>query len=432
MLYRLLYILLTYLALPFVLALLYWPRRGKPGYGRRWAELLGWTPRVSSTKRPLWIHTVSVGESLAAIPLIRALKAAHPELPLLVTTTTRTGADQIAKLGDLVEHRYAPLDYPDAIWRFLHRTQPLGLVIMETELWPNWLAACGARKLPVVVMNARLSERSCQRYQRLQGIFSELSRHLSLVLCQNRQDEARFQRLGLAPERLQVTGSLKFDIQLDQQQIEAGQRLRENIGSRPIWIAASTHQGEDEQVLAAMAQVLQAIPDTLLILVPRHPQRFESVAKLCAGQGWALARRSQQAPITATTQIYLADSMGEMALLFQAADVAFMGGSLVPVGGHNLLEPASLGKPTLIGPHYFNFSDVTRQLSEKRGCHVVANADELAQELIQLLGDESRRQQMGMAAFDVVAANQGALVKTRQAISTRFALTAPSAPEQLM
>ena len=420
--YRLLYILLIYLALPFVLALLYWPRRGKPGYGPRWAELLGWTPKLATTGRPLWIHTVSVGESLAATPLIRALKAAHPELPLLVTTTTRTGADQIAKLGNLVEHRYAPLDYPGAIARFLHRTQPLGLVIMETELWPNWLAACGARSLPVVVMNARLSERSCQRYQRLQGIFTELSRHLNLLLCQSRQDEARFLRLGLAPEQLLVTGSLKFDVQLDQEQIEAGQALRASIGPRPIWIAASTHNGEDEQVLAAMTQVLKAVPDALLILVPRHPQRFDAVAKLCSTQGWGLARRSRQEPITADTQIYLADSMGEMPLLFQAADVAFMGGSLVPIGGHNLLEPASLGKPTLIGPHYFNFNEVTRQLSEKKGCHVVSSSDELAQELIVLLTDETLRQQMGMAAFDVVAANQGALKKTQKAIISLLGL----------
>ena len=420
--YRLRYILLIYLALPFVLALIYWPRRGKPGYGHRWVELLGWTPKLATSKRPLWIHTVSVGESLAATPLIRALKAAHPDLPLLVTTTTRTGADQIAKLGDLVEHRYAPLDYPGAITRFLHRTQPLGLVIMETELWPNWLAACGARSLPVVVMNARLSERSCQRYQRLQGIFSELSKHLSLVLCQSRQDEARFLRLGLPSSRLQVTGSLKFDVQLDQRQIEAGQSLRADIGPRPVWIAASTHNGEDEQVLTAMTQVLEAIPETLLILVPRHPQRFDAVAKLCSTQGWSLARRSQQESVTSATQIYLADTMGEMPLLFQTADLAFMGGSLVPVGGHNLLEPASLGKPTLIGPHYFNFNEVTRQLCEKKGCHVVASSDELAQELIALLRDEAMRQQMGMAAFDVVAANQGALLKTRLAISEHLAL----------
>ena len=422
MFYRLLYSLLIYLALPVVLYITYRRRPGQPGYQSRWAELLGWVPRLRATQAPLWIHTVSVGESLAAMPLIRQLKAEHPELPLLVTTTTRTGAEQIAKLGDLVEHRYAPLDYPDALWRFLRRTRPRALVIMETELWPNWLAACARRQLPVVVMNARLSERSCQRYQKVRGVFAAMSRHLSLILCQHRDDAARFLRLGVPAERVRVTGSLKFDIQLDQNQIEAGQRLRSQIGPRPVWIAASTHAGEDEQILAALRQVRQQLPQSLLILVPRHPQRFDSVAALCQAEGLTLARRSRQETISGDIQVYLGDTMGEMPLLLQACDVAFVGGSLVPIGGHNLLEPASLGKPTLTGPHYFNFVDVTRQLCDSKACEVVADADALATSLITLLQDEEKRQQMGMQAFDVVAANQGAQAKTLAEISRCCAL----------
>ena len=422
MFYRLFYSLLIYLALPVVLYITYRRRPGQPGYQSRWAELLGWVPRLRATQAPLWIHTVSVGESLAAMPLIRQLKAEHPELPLLVTTTTRTGAEQIAKLGDLVEHRYAPLDYPDALWRFLRRTRPRALEIMETELWPNWLAACARRQLPVVVMNARLSERSCQRYQKVRGVFAAMSRHLSLILCQHRDDAARFLRLGVPAERVLVTGSLKFDIQLDQNQIEAGQRLRSQIGPRPVWIAASTHAGEDEQILAAMRQVRQQLPQSLLILVPRHPQRFDSVAALCQAEGLTLARRSRQETISSDTQVYLGDTMGEMPLLLQACDVAFVGGSLVPIGGHNLLEPASLGKPTLTGPHYFNFADVTRQLCDSKACEVVADADALATSLITLLQDEEKRQQMGMQAFDVVAANQGAQAKTLAEISRCCAL----------
>ncbi|MEZ7862089.1 MAG: lipid IV(A) 3-deoxy-D-manno-octulosonic acid transferase [Aeromonadaceae bacterium] len=422
MFYRLIYSLLIYLALPVVLYITYRRRPGQPGYQSRWAELLGWVPRLRARQAPLWIHTVSVGESLAAMPLIRQLKAEHPELPLLVTTTTRTGAEQIAKLGDLVEHRYAPLDYPDALWRFLRRTRPRALVIMETELWPNWLAACARRQLPVVVMNARLSERSCQRYQKVHGVFAAMSRHLSLILCQHRDDAARFLRLGVPAERVRVTGSLKFDIQLDQNQIEAGQRLRSQIGPRPVWIAASTHAGEDEQILAAMRQVHQQLPQSLLILVPRHPQRFDSVAALCQAEGLTLARRSRQETISGDIQVYLGDTMGEMPLLLQACDVAFVGGSLVPIGGHNLLEPASLGKPTLTGPHYFNFADVTRQLCDSKACEVVADADALSTSLITLLQDEEKRQQMGMQAFDVVAANQGAQAKTLAEISRCCAL----------
>ena len=424
MFYRFFYCLLIYLAMPLVLLHLFVPRRGKPGYDRRWAELLGWTPTIRAELSPLWIHTVSVGESLAAIPLIRSIKTAYPQLPLLVTTTTPTGAEQIAKLSDLVEHRYAPLDYPGAISRFLKRTRPRGLLIMETELWPNWLAACGARNLPVVVMNARLSERSCQRYQKIAGVFHTMGQHLTAILCQTREDAARFARLGIPAANIEITGSLKFDIQLDQQLIEAGQILRQSIGSRPVWIAASTHQGEDEQVLQAMAKLQEQLPDSLLILVPRHPQRFDSVAKLCLAQGWNTSRRSRQEEITASTQIYLADTMGEMPLLFQAADVAFMGGSLVPIGGHNLLEPASLGKPTLIGPHYFNFSDVTRQLSDQKGCLIIQNSDELAKRLLELLQDKQLQQKMGMKAFDVVHANQGAQRRTLQAIAGVFNLGA--------
>lgn len=423
MFYRLLYSLLIYLALPVVLYITYRRRPGQPGYQSRWAELLGWVPRLRATQAPVWIHTVSVGESLAAMPLIRQLKAEYPELPLLVTTTTRTGAEQIAKLGDLVEHRYAPLDYPDALWRFLRRTQPRALVIMETELWPNWLAACARRQMPVVVMNARLSERSCQRYQKVRGVFAAMSRHLSLILCQHRDDAARFLRLGVPAERVLVTGSLKFDIQLDQNQIEAGQGLRSQIGPRPVWIAASTHPGEDEQILAAMRHVRQQLPQSLLILVPRHPQRFDSVASLCQAEGLTLARRSRQEAITSDTQVYLGDTMGEMPLLLQACDVAFVGGSLVPIGGHNLLEPASLGKPTLTGPHYFNFTDVTRQLCDSKACAVVEDAEALATWLLTLLPDEEKRQQMGMRAFDVVAANQGALAKTLAEISRCCALS---------
>ena len=416
MFYRLLYTLLIYLALPGVLFITFRPQQGKPGYGRRWRELLGWTPRLRSATAPIWFHTVSVGESLAAMPLIRQLKAERPDLPILVTTTTRTGADQIARLGDLVEHRYAPLDYPGAVGRFLRRTRPQALMIMETELWPNWLAACGRRQIPVLVMNARLSERSCQRYQKVRSIFNLMSRHIQLLLCQHRDDAARFLRLGLDPAQVRVTGSLKYDIQLDAEQVAAGEQLRRTLDGRPVWIAASTHPGEDEQLLTQLPHIRAAVPDSLLILVPRHPVRFDPVAALCEQAGYRVARRSRQQAITRETDIYLADTMGEMPLLLQMSDVAFIGGSLVPVGGHNLLEPASLGKPTLIGPHSFNFSDVTRQLCERKACQQLPDAAALAQAVCQLLQDDEARQQMGMLAFDVVAANQGAQRKTLNAI----------------
>ncbi|MGH1410987.1 MAG: 3-deoxy-D-manno-octulosonic acid transferase, partial [Aeromonas sp.] len=276
--YRLLYNLLIHLGLPLALLALYQPKKGKPGFGKRWAEHLGRLP-ATGQEAPLWIHAVSVGETLAITPLIRALKAERPDLPILLTTTTRTGADQAAKLGDLVIHRYAPLDYPWAIAAFLDTFKPRALWVMETELWPNWLTACEARRLPVTIINARLSERSCQRYARFHGAFDALSRPLTHLLCQHQDDADRFARLGIDRSRLAVTGSIKFDIQFGDEVQAKGRALRQQLGAdRPVWIAASTHQGEDEQVLAAFDLLLKRHPDALLILVPRHPERFDRVA----------------------------------------------------------------------------------------------------------------------------------------------------------
>ncbi|MCE9968731.1 lipid IV(A) 3-deoxy-D-manno-octulosonic acid transferase [Aeromonas salmonicida] len=408
--YRLLYNLLIHLGLPLALLALYKPKKGKPGFGARWAEHLGRTP-ASGQEAPLWIHAVSVGETLAISPFIRALKAERPDLPILLTTTTRTGAEQAAKLGDLVVHRYAPLDYPWAVAAFLKCIKPRALWVMETELWPNWLAACEARHLPVTIINARLSERSCQRYARFQGAFDTLSRPLTHLLCQHQDDAERFARLGIGRERLAVTGSIKFDIQLGDEVQARGQALRQQLGQRrPVWIAASTHQGEDEQVLAAFDLVLQRHPRALLILVPRHPERFDRVAELCAPYG--CVRRTGGAPIRETDKVYLGDTMGELPLMLAAADVAFVGGSLVKVGGHNLLEPAALGKPCLTGPAYFNFSDITRQLVAQGGAALVADAAALGEKVSELLADEGDRRQMGEQARAVVLRNQGALART--------------------
>ncbi|MCE9935042.1 lipid IV(A) 3-deoxy-D-manno-octulosonic acid transferase [Aeromonas salmonicida] len=408
--YRLLYNLLIHLGLPLALLALYKPKKGKPGFGARWAEHLGRTP-ASGQEAPLWIHAVSVGETLAISPFIRTLKAERPDLPILLTTTTRTGAEQAAKLGDLVVHRYAPLDYPWAVAAFLKCIKPRALWVMETELWPNWLAACEARHLPVTIINARLSERSCQRYARFQGAFDTLSRPLTHLLCQHQDDAERFARLGIGRERLAVTGSIKFDIQLGDEVQARGHALRQQLGqSRPVWIAASTHQGEDEQVLAAFDLVLQRHPQALLILVPRHPERFDRVAELCAPYG--CVRRTGGSPIRETDRVYLGDTMGELPLMLAAADVAFVGGSLVKVGGHNLLEPAALGKPCLSGPAYFNFSDITRQLVAQGGAALVADAAALGEKVSELLADEGERRQMGEQAHAVVLRNQGALART--------------------
>lgn len=421
MIYRFIYNLLIHLFSPLLLVLLYWPQKGKPGFGARWPEHLG---LVAAPKRanPVWLHAVSVGEVVAATPLIKALKAEYPELPILVTTTTRTGADQAEKLGDLIEHRYAPLDFPWAVSLFLQRIRPQALLIMETELWPNWLAACGRKQLPAIVLNARLSTRSAKRYHRFHGIFGMLSANISHIACQHQDDADRFTDLGISRKKLSVTGSIKFDIDYDDEVRRQGQALREQLGAdRPVWIAASTHEGEDEQLLAAHRILLQSQPQALLMLVPRHPQRFDQVAELVTQQNLTLSRRTDnnRPPLT---QVYLGDTMGELPVMLAAADVAFVGGSLIERGGHNLLEPAALGKPVLTGPSFFNFSDITRQLVDAGGARVVADGDELSRQLHTLLSSPAHSARMGAQALNVVTANQGALARTLTSIVSQLDL----------
>lgn len=419
--YRLIYNLLIHLLSPALLAVLYWPKRSKPGFGRRWPEHLGWV-RPTSTEAPLWLHAVSVGEVVAATPLIKVLKAAHPTLPIVVTTTTRTGADQVARLGDLVEHRYAPLDFPWAVAGFMRRLRPRALLIMETELWPNLLHACGRHRLPVLVLNARLSARSAARYRRFHGIFRLLSADIGHIACQHRDDAERFAGLGVPRERLSVTGSVKFDIEYGERIIEQGRQLRQQLGAqRPVWIAASTHEGEDEQLLAAHRRLLHRHPDALLLLVPRHPQRFDQVAELVTRQNFVLCRRTDDTP-GPQTQVYLGDTMGELPVMLAAADIAFVGGSLIERGGHNLLEPAALGKPVLTGPSTFNFSDITRQLVAAGGTRIVADGNELAITLESLFAETEQARAMGRQALAVVSANRGALARTQALIQSQLAL----------
>ncbi|UTV27900.1 lipid IV(A) 3-deoxy-D-manno-octulosonic acid transferase [Photobacterium atrarenae] len=418
MILKQLYSLLLYLAAPALLLKLYRTQPGKPTVGKRWPEHFGWTPPPKAD-HPVWIHAVSVGETLAVTPLIKQLKATHPTLPILLTTTTPTGAEQAAKLGELVEHRYMPLDFSWAVKRFLQIVRPRALYIMETELWPNTLAATHDAGIPITVMNARLSERSCQRYAKVQSLFTQLARHITRVLCQHQDDAARFARLGLRPEQLCVTGSIKFDITPAVDLPEQAASLRQQLGrKRPIWIAASTHRGEDEQVLQAHQTLMAQYPEALLILVPRHPERFHPVFEQCQSQGFTVVRRTSRQPVAATTQVYLADTMGEMMLLLASSDVAFIGGSLIGdrVGGHNLLEPAALARPVLTGPSYFNFTDITQQLIAAEGAAIVANSEHLAQQLIALFAQPVLQAQMGQAALAVVQRNQGALSRTLAAL----------------
>ncbi|MBS9950516.1 lipid IV(A) 3-deoxy-D-manno-octulosonic acid transferase [Vibrio alginolyticus] len=421
MLVRIVYTLLLALASPLLLFGLYKSKPNKPKFGSRWKEHFGITPKLKSNDKPIWIHAVSVGESIAATPLIKALKEQNPEQSILVTTTTSTGAEQIAKLGDLIEHRYMPIDFGFAIKGFLKAVQPKQMLIIETELWPNTLHNVHKAGIPITVVNARLSEKSCQNYAKIQRLFNQIHPCLTQVLCQTDSDAERFERLGVEKKKLSVTGSIKFDIQISEQVKQQGQQLRAQLGKdRPIWIAASTHKGEDEQVLDAHRQVLKPHPNALLILVPRHPERFDDVFTLCQQQGFKTVRRTSTHAVETNTQVYLGDTMGEMLTLIGAADICFMGGSLIgdKVGGHNVLEPAALGVPIINGPSFFNFKEIVHEMKQNNLIKIVKNEDELARAIVALIKDVAAHERITSELAHFMLANSGSLQRTTTATSS--------------
>ena len=414
---RLFYTVLLYLLTPLVLARLLWRSLELTDYRRRLGERFGFVPR---TKRgvAVWVHAVSVGESLAALPLIRLLVAENPPGSVLVTTTTPTGSARVREaLGDSVLHTYAPYDLPDVLLRFLGRMRPRKVVIMETELWPNLFAALARRNIPLVIANARLSPRSFKGYSRVRGFSRSTLAHCTHIAAQSAEDARRFRELGAEPLRVSVMGNIKFDLQVPEAQLQLGRALRNLLGvQRPVWIAASTHEGEESAALQAHAEVRKVMHKALLILVPRHPQRFDEVAALVGKSGHAFVRRSQGEP-REDTEVLLGDSMGEMFMYYAAADVAFVGGSLVPVGGHNVLEPAALGLPVLFGPHMHNFVAARELLLECKAASEV-DAKLLAREVSDYLRFERRRTVAGEAGKTAVVANRGALAKLQRVLAT--------------
>jgi 3-deoxy-D-manno-octulosonic-acid transferase len=408
---RLLYTLLLHLALPLIALRLALRARKAPAYARRINE------RFSlglPTMKPggIWVHAVSVGESIAAAPMIRALQAHYPDLPITVTCMTPTGSERIQALfGASVQHCYLSYDLPWAAARFLDRVQPRLAVVMETELWPNHIHQCAKRGIPVALANARLSERSARGYARFGKLTAPMLGELSLIAVQTQTEAQRFLDLGARPGCVEVTGSIKFDLKIDAELLQRADALRQQwqATTRPVWIAASTHAGEDEIVLAAHRQLLKTRPDALLILVPRHPERFNSVHELCISERLTTRRRSTAEAVQASDQVLLGDTMGELLFLYALADIAFVGGSLVANGGHNLLEPAALGKPVLSGPHLFNFLEIAAQLREAGALSEVENAMQLADKVAALLNEPSEMQRMSQAGLSVLKANQGAL-----------------------
>jgi 3-deoxy-D-manno-octulosonic-acid transferase len=409
---RFLYSLLLYLATPLLLARLFWRGFAQREYWGRIGERFGFVPR-SGHGVSVWVHAVSVGESVAALALVETLITAHPPRSVLVTTTTPTGSARVrAALGDRVLHTYTPYDLPDVVARFIARMRPRRVIVMETELWPNLFRALARERVPIIVANARLSPRSFARYLRIRRSMTRILADCRLIAAQSEPDAQRFMRLGADPKRVAVTGNLKFDQALPEAQLAAGAQWREAWGARrPVWVAASTHEGEEEIALRAHAQLLERMPQALLLLVPRHPQRFEAAARLCEKSRLTFARRSTVALPGALegVQVLLGDSMGELASCFGASDVAFVAGSFVPVGGHNVLEPAAAGVPVLFGPHMFNFEQARSVLLDAGAARQLEDESQLAPEIAVLLGDPALRDTMGRAGRAVMAANRGAL-----------------------
>ncbi len=405
------YSLAHYVGVPLLLARLAWRARGNPAYWRRWGERFAVGGEYPSSPGAAWVHAVSVGEVQAALPLVEALARRCPDAPILVTTTTPTGSDRVrAALGMRVVHRYFPYDLPDAVARFLAHVRPRVAVLMETELWPNTIAACARAGVPLVLANARLSQRSADGYRRVAPLARGMLARLDVIAAQGADDARRLVELGAPRERVEVTGSIKFDLRLAASLREESEALRRIFGvDRDVWIAASTHEGEEELVLDAFAAVRERSPNCLLVLVPRHPERFSAALAAVRRRGLRVARRSERPSECSGCDVFLGDSMGELPLFYGAADVAFVGGSLVPIGGHNPLEPAALGLPVLSGPHLFNFADIYQRLGEEQAAHVVDTPLALATVLGEWLADANRRHAVGERGRAVVERNRGAL-----------------------
>jgi 3-deoxy-D-manno-octulosonic-acid transferase len=412
MLFRYFYSLLFYLVFPVVLLRLVWRSVRNPAYARRWLERFGLCTRVVEDNL-IWLHSVSAGETIAAVPLIRRMQTRHPQLAFVVTTMTPTGSERVnALLGNSVYHMYAPYDLPGMVNRFLDRTRPKMLVIIDTELWPNIISQCHRRNISVLLVNGRLSARSAKGYRRIAGLTQGMLDRMTHVATQSESQGRRFMSLGLSQEKLTVTGSIKFDLDIPEDLERRQAVLRGKIGpDRLVFIAASTHEGEEEIILDAYEKICQTFPHLLLIIVPRHPERFDGVFRLCLNHGLQVVRHSEGGGCNTDTKVLLADSMGELLYFYSISHIAFVGGSLVPIGGHNMMEAAVFGLPIIMGPHRFDVHDISRGFVEAGALEEVVDSSDVINAVARLSGDERLRDAMGKSAQGVMRANKGALNK---------------------
>lgn len=410
---RFFYTFIYYLCAPLLSVRWVYKSFKPPQYREPMRERFGFVARQALPS--IWFHAVSMGESVAAREIINKLLDEHPELNIVVTTTTPTGARLIIDgLGDKVTHHYSPCDLPGTIKRFAKRIKPKALVIMETELWPNWLHFMKKSGIPVVLSNARMSEKSAQKYAKISSLSRNMMAAFKLVLAVGEADAERFIRLGVEREKCLVTGNIKFDQAVSINGADSYfPDWDDNTNLDGVWLAASTHRGEDEQILDAHHKVLKVLPSAKLVIVPRHPERFDEVARLIEQKSFEYARRSQpESWLSGKVDVLLGDTMGELMLAYKLCDVAFVCGSLVPIGGHNLIEPAVLSKPVLSGAYVHNFSEIFSALQTGGGAKQVNSSEDIPEAVINLLKNEEFRHQMGFNAKAVVEHSRGALNKT--------------------
>ena len=408
---RFIYSFLFCVSLPFLIIKKLVRSRKNKGYRKRIHELFGFTP--FKLKNSIWIHSVSMGESIAIAPLVKKLALSYPNKNFVITTMTLTGSLHVQKLyRDFtnVKHSYIPYDIPCLLKIFIKRVNPIICIIMETEIWPNLLAVCARKSITTIVTNARLSQKSANGYARIRFISHKMLNQISHISAQSDSDAKRFLALGIPLSKISVDGNIKYDFLIKSNLTHSNKLLRNTFTKKHIWIAASTHQGEDEIILKAHEMLLKKIPESLLILVPRHPERFDQVAKLIKNYPLNYSRRSLNES-KKNIDVYLADTLGEMIQLYSISDIAFVGGSFVNNGGHNMLEPAALGKPILSGTSTFNFTEVTKELQAYRALTLINNSNELTDTLQRLFNNPNIAKKQGDAALAVFNKNKGALDK---------------------
>ncbi len=419
--WRICYTSLFYLLTPLFLFRLFLRGRKAPAYRKRISERFGYCPWKEDAS-PIWVHAVSVGEVIAISPLVEQLLTTQP---VIMTTTTPTGSDRArATFGYRVLHAYMPYDLPGAVSRFIRCSKPAMLVTMETEIWPNLFRHCYNTHIPVVIVNARLSQRSAARYGRFHALTRDTLNCCRLIAAQGNKDAQRFIDLGAPPDRVVVTGNLKYECPIPVNLAQRVANLKtlwqlEHGSQRPAWLAASTHEGEESLIIEAFRKIRLSIPDLMLVFAPRHPERFEKVTSLCVKSGYRVALRSDATLTTGELldcDVFVGNTMGELLDLYAASDLCFVGGSLIPRGGHNIIESAAVGCPILFGPHMFNFLDIAETMLARKAAIQVSNSEELAATVVNLLNNRQHLKQMATTAFHCYKDNQGALNATRTLI----------------